>query len=590
MWIKEIFMSNSNRKMTINGVCVCKYRIVYGNGCYPSEKTAAYELAKYIELTTSHKLPVTDDTAPAGEYEIAVGKTNREGAEYTIDREKYGHEGYRILTCGTRLVIAGGVERGTMYGVYDFIRKYMNWEFYTPTLEKMKSEDDIVIENIDEDFIPQFEYRDLDWIFARDVVYATKMHLNGPYRKYGKERGGELKWGGAIHSLGSYFEGMDSHKEQPCLTNEDNIQTVIKKIEKYMEEHPDCEIFEISQNDNQNYCKCERCAKLDEENSGGDPRNHSASVVYFINRLAEHFKDKYPKLHFQTFAYQYSRTAPTNMKLADNVIIKLCPMECCYHHPLYDKDCEANQLFCRDLESWQKIAKKIYIWEYSTNYCYFLSPFANLETQRLNMRWYAENNVAGVYPEANYICESGECAELRGFLQAKLMWEPYMTKEEYYAYYDEFLQAYYGSGWKYIKKFLEWVETEAKKNHMDIWAHPDRIISFEVWKPMLKEIASWWDEAEKGAKDDPDTLEHVQRSRLQFTLIELTLTWEERFDGQTKESRDEYRRDCMKFYNTLVLKNIGWREAYMFPPKVNFSAPPLSWCNAHTYGEPETED
>lgn len=578
-------MSNKLRKLTIAGECVCKYQIVYNEKSNKSEGNAANELAKYIALTTGHELPVVTDDAPATEHEIIVGHTNREGELYTVDREKYEYEGYMIGVYGKKLVIAGHERRGTLYGVYDFLEKHLNWRFFVPGLELMRSEEDVDIpEGFFEEKLPVFEYRDIDWIYARDVVWANKAKLNGGYRRYDEAHGSNLPWGGAIHSLGSYFDDVNSYKEQPCLSDPKNIEIVIAKIEKIMEEKPWIELFEISQNDNQNYCKCERCNAIAEEEG-----NQAGVLIRFINALSDHFKDKYPKLHFQTFAYQYTRTAPKKTVPRDNVVIKLCPMECCYHHPLY-ADCPQNLAFASDLESWKKAAKKIYIWDYSTNYSYFLAPFPNLSVQRKNVRWFAENNVKGLYPEGNYCAPSGEFAELRGYLQAKLMWDPYMSEEEYNYHMDDFLEGYYGAGWQEIKKFIDFTEREAHKRHCDLWSHPNLVIPLEVWKENAAEIHTWWDAAEEAVKEDALRLEHVQRSRLQFTFLELTVTWEDRFEGKDKASRDAYRRDCMKFYNTLVKGGIYWREAYDYPPKVNFSAPPLSWCNAHTYGEEETED
>ena len=38
---------------------------------------------------------------------------------------------------------------------------------------------------------------------------------------------------------------------------------------------------------------------------------------------------------------------------------------------------------------------------------------------------------------------------------SKILWNPYMTEEEYYAHIDEFLEAFYGPGWTYIRKYID---------------------------------------------------------------------------------------------------------------------------------------
>jgi len=579
-------MAENKRAFRICGEDASKYVIVYTDASYPSEKTAALELAKYVELTCGIKLPLVPDTTPAVEHEIIVGHTSREAdGSYVIPREKYAYEGYRILTVGKKLVIAGAERRGTMYGVYDFLDKFFGWRFYTPEIERSVTTGDIDIpEGTDIDFVPYMEYRDIDWVYARDQVYAAKVHANGGYRTFDPEHGGELAFGGGDHNMGDFFDLENHHIQQPCLSDPEKVDLAIKRIGEYLERHPDLDIFEISQNDNQAYCTCDKCRAVDEEEG-----NHAGTMLRFINKVSDAFREKYPKLQIQTFAYQYTRHAPKVTKPRDNVIIKICPMECCYHHPLY-ADCPQNVAFADDFESWAKVAKKMYVWDYSTNFCYFLAPFPNFEVMWQNMRWFADRNVKGMYPEGNYCSKSGEFGELRGYLQTRLMWNPYMSREEYYAYMDDFLDAYYGPGWKWIRKYIDWIEERSKFRHCDLWSHPDLVIPLDEWRENAAEIASWWDAAEEGAKDLPLQLDNVKRSRLQFTMLEQTVTWEERFRDGNKRSKENYRQKNLAFYNTLVKQDISWREAYGYPPKVNFEAPPLSWCDAHTYMLPYDED
>ncbi len=573
-----------NKKLTICGNDIRKYVIISGAEAAPSEARVAKELAKYILETTGYEPTVMSDACPVGDYEIIVGKTNREGELYTVCREELGDEGYVIMTAGTKLIIAGGEKRGTMYGVYDFLEKYLGWRFFTLTLEKCYGDDEIDIpEGLMDKKVPLFEYRELDWVCARDKHWAVKAKINGNYRKFGEDFGGELNWGGAIHSLYHYLDST-MMGSQPCLSDPKNIESVIQQVGKILEQQPDLDIFEISQNDNQNYCKCERCQQIDEEEG-----SHSGTLIRLINALADAFKDKYPKLHFQTFAYQYTRKPPQKTKPRDNVIIKLCPIECCYSHAFNDESCKANVEFKADLEAWNEVVKKVYVWDYSTNYAWFTAPFPNFRIMRDNIRFFADNSVTGYYPEANYIYPSGEFAELRSYLHAKLMWDPYLSDEEYDRHMREFLEAYYGAGWENILKFINFTCDEVSNSHSDLWSHPSLVIPYEKWIAHNEEITGWWDAAEEAVKDDKETLENVKRSRLQYTLIKLSIEHDARFEKGDAESRKQYYYDNLKFYNDLVKDNIGWREAFTWPPKIDFQRPPLEWANPHTYGLPEEE-
>ena len=46
-----------------------------------------------------------------------------------------------------------------------------------------------------------------------------------------------------------------------------------------------------------------------------------------------------------TLAYRYTRQAPKTIKPADNVIIRLCSIECCFSHPLAERISIAGDSF-----------------------------------------------------------------------------------------------------------------------------------------------------------------------------------------------------------------------------------------------------
>ncbi|MBR4882055.1 MAG: S-layer homology domain-containing protein, partial [Clostridia bacterium] len=75
MFSKYLYLEPS---YTINGNDLSLYTIVYSEGEIESVKEAAEFLSENIELSLGITLPVATDTTPATDYEILVGKTNRE--------------------------------------------------------------------------------------------------------------------------------------------------------------------------------------------------------------------------------------------------------------------------------------------------------------------------------------------------------------------------------------------------------------------------------------------------------------------------------------------------------------------------------
>ncbi len=465
------------------------YVIVYGQNASASEKQAAAVLQKYFKQISGIELKTVDDSAAEAEKEIIVGKTSREGESFTVDRAALGDDGISFLTVGKKLVIAGGEKRGTLYAVYEFLYKYFNCRWYTKDVTVIpKAESLSVPADIDYTYVPPFEYRETDWISPHDTEYSLANHLNGnSYRWLSEENGGTFGYAnGLAHTMASlvpssYFAedpeifalGVNSGErttDQPCLTNPKTLEIAMESVRNILRSNPKA-IVCITQNDNQNYCVCDKCKAVDEEEG-----SHSGTVIRFVNAIADGLKDEFPDAVFDTFAYQYTRKAPLKVKPLPNVIVRICSIECCFAHPLNDESCEQNAAFYKDILDWQKICGRIYVWDYTTNYAHYIGPFPDFGVLQENMKFYLNNNVKGMYAEGNYTAAecNGEFAELRAYLLSRLMWQPDMEN------YDEeilnFCCAYYGEAGPYIKQYIDMTTKNTgtsslfKKNHMGIYS------------------------------------------------------------------------------------------------------------------------
>lgn len=476
----------SGELLTVDG----DYVIVCGENASPSEKNAAKTLTKYLNEISGVELKVVSDTTPEAEKEIVVGKTNREGKDFMIDRAALGDDGIRFITVGKSLVIAGGEKRGTLYAVYEFLYKYFNCRWYSKDVKVIPAKDKLEIPaEIDFTYVPPFEYRETDWISPRDAEYSVANHLNGnTYRSLSEENGGTFGYvGGLCHTMAtlvpsSYFAenpemfalGVRTGErttDQPCLTNPKTLEVAKQTARSILSQNPKA-IISITQNDNQNYCVCDKCRAVDEEEG-----SQAGTMIRFVNAIAEELGKEFPDAVFDTFAYQYTRKAPLKVKPLPNVTVRICSIECCFAHPLSDSKCKENAAFHQDILDWQEICNRIYVWDYTTNYSNYNGPFPDFGVLDKNMKFYVENNVKGMYAEGNYQAaeSNGEFAELRAYLLSRLMWNPYMEN-----YDDEILGfccAYYGEAGPYVKQYIDMtVENTGtrslfKQNHMMIYSN-----------------------------------------------------------------------------------------------------------------------
>lgn len=440
-------------------------RVVVSQTASPQERYAADTLARYLRRITGQTPAVVTDDAPANSAEIAVGSTNRSADEDLPDG------GYHIFSADDTLCIVGGGNKGAIYGVFAFLRVFCACRWYAHDEIVVPQRDTIRIPaDTDVTYTPYFEYTETDWLSSTsDPEYSLANGLNGGNcRTLSEAQGGTVRFYPFCHSLSTVFCArsayFDTHPEyfalhdgkrtpnQLCLTNPDTLRIVQTQVLDYLQSHnnpqDDLEIISITQDDNRDYCECPTCRTIDDLNG-----SHAGTNVAFANAVADAVKDAgYDNVAIETFAYQYTRKPPTAVVPRDNVIIRLCSIECCFCHPLDDADCRENRDFMRDLRDWNKICSRIYIWDYTTNYWETLCLYPDFGVLQRNMQIFYENHVRGVFEEGNAAEDcNAEFGELRAYLLARLMQDPYL---DYDAEMRGFLDAYYGAGGAAICNFL----------------------------------------------------------------------------------------------------------------------------------------
>ncbi len=508
-----------------------------------AEVYAASELQKYLEMKG---VSVAED---------AYLMTLR--IDPSMKDDSYKIQVFRKKGDGT--VITGGNARGMIYGVYRFLEDQAGIRFFTPDLEVIP-EGPMSVTTGTTVFEPIFDKRSFDWYvnWCTSSDWMVKNGINdcpwfGPFQeKYG---GSWESTGVSCHTLGMLTETGDSGSPNPCLTDPENLRKAIANLRKMLEDNPNLNYVSVSQNDCLEYCHCENCAAVDAEE--GSP---SGTMLRFVNAVAADIAEDYPYVTVDTLAYQYTQKAPKITKPLPNVAVRLCTVYCHFTHPISDKECSNTAAFNVDFEEWSKICDNIYIWDYTTNYRYCIPTYANLTVIRENMQYFADNNVRGMFPEGNYFSLSGEFGELRAYLLAKLMMDPYMSERDYYTHMDEFLAAYYGKGWKYIRAYIDSTSALAARGCQSIYDETFKGISEEDYLLMEEHYEEWWSKAEELAGD---RFASVQRSRLQWRYIKLML-----------HPNEEDARALIADVNAA---GVAWGEGRVIPDDVDLTKPPHEW-------------
>ena len=524
------------RKLIIKGTEISAVRVCAGVS--EPEQYAAEELKKYLSA-----IGITVTDAPDA-YPMT-----------TATDPTVGRDGFRMTAAENGLTVTGGNGRGVIYGVYRMLEKFAGVRYFLPGLETL-GKGDIVID-ADYAYTPVFEMRQSDWQCSNnDEDWCLKNGINR--RQIPKEHGGHIRYGTFVHTMGR-LTGV-GEPNQPCLSDPEVLKKAIASVREILASDPSISIISVSQNDNRNYCTCEKCAATDAEE--GSP---AGTLLRFVNAVADDIAEDYPNVVIDTLAYQYTRPTPKITRPRPNVCVRLCSIKCCFSHPLDDDTCAQNEKFHRDIVAWNEVCDRIYIWDYVTDFAHYIPTFPNLSVLRENMRFYADHHVRGMYPEGAHNARlSGEFAELKAYLLAKLMWNPYMSAVEYNTLTDEFMAAYYGAGWRYLRSYVDLMESMTKGRHMGIFEYPNNYLDYDKLSAMEETLDAWWDKAEAMAGD---RLDAVKRSRFQWRYLKLEL-------HPDAEAGRQFYASCME-------RGIKWNEwITMEPDKIDYALPPSKWAES----------
>jgi len=531
------------------------WTIVVAEDATPSERFAAEEFQTLWETWTSMVLTIARPAdVPAGGV-IAVGPGA--AAAFGLSNDGLGDEGLRYDLDAERLVITGGRPRGTLYGVYEFFERVVGTRFLThdhtwfPALS-----DTPILKPATYDYVPPFTFR---WSYYAEnsahPAFAARKRINTipkdekfggvtpqnlinhsfhrlcPASKYGEEHP-------------EYFALVDGERKlemhgggpELCLTNPDVVDVVVEAVLKDLRAQPHLRNYSVSQNDNDSYCRCDNCMAIIERE--GTPMG---AYLTFVNAVAERIEPEFPNTTIGTLAYWHTRKPPKTIRPRHNVQFQLCSIECCTLHAINDPDCPKNRAFCDDLATWKTLSDDIWIWNYNTNFANYDLPFPSLRSIEPNVKYFLNNNVHGLFMQANGNGMSGEMSDLRNYVLSHTIWNP---QEGGWDRVEEFCRLHYGPSAKPILKYLNYLHDMADKKGVHPECFPTALESGLDQEVALKAMA-WFEKAMDRAPDD------VVRNRVEKASLcaykALLAT-----SGSTRYSDGKCYLDIPEEYATLI--------------------------------------
>lgn len=434
---------------------ITSHIVTLGAGASKPERHAARELAGTLAMITGRRTAVVAPARAGRRPCIAVGAAAAAAIGLPPSAWRgLGDEGFVMRTLGPNLVLSGApaAPRGTLYAVVTFLEDILGCRWWTPDAARIPRLESIEIPRLRRRHVPRFEYREVLYRHTWEARWAVRNRTNGLWERdpagIPAEWGGHHEYAGFVHTVlglappDKYFAAhpewyaeVDGERKptQLCLTNRGVLAVATEQVRARLRSQPSATIVSVSQNDNWDKCTCAACRAVDRREGSS-----AGSMLRFVNRIAAAIEKEFPRVSVDTLAYQYTRRAPRHVRPRRNVIVRLCSFECDFLHPFTHDN---NRSFRRDIAAWSRIARRLYVWDYVTNYAHFVQPYPNWYALGENMRFFARHRVAGVFEQANNSSLGGELAELRAWVLAKLMWDPTRDSDALIA---EFLDGYYG--------------------------------------------------------------------------------------------------------------------------------------------------
>jgi len=443
------------------------------------ERRAASELQTYVKKASGAELPIRIEGEASDNTSIVLG-----GACRGLKNPAVG-DGFTIEMDGEAIKIAGGNQRGTLYGVYAFLEDPLGVRWYVPEEigEVVPRSTTIRVAPVNRQEHPDFEYR---WI-GRGSEWSARNRNNVGLPEIGvnifrsahtfrtfldprKHFAEHPEWFALVDGERRMFEST-THRNQICTSNPSAVEEVIKNMRALLDENPEIHMVTLFPNDGMGFCECGDCKALDEPewatveevNVSGRAvglRGYgtlSRRMMIFNNAVAKTLYETHPDVMVKVGAYSCYTSPPKDRSLAHfkNIIVQICH-SWCHNHAICDTSCEINADFKRAIEGWSRITPGgVMLYEYYYKVAQCELPFPIIHAIRQDLPYFKSIGVKGVYTQ--YSSNWGTLT-LPYYVPSRLLWD---CEADVDRLVEEFCEKFYGPAAEPMKRYYERLERAA---------------------------------------------------------------------------------------------------------------------------------
>lgn len=549
-------------RLTLCGYGIEQYEILIPDNTNDNLNVFSAKLSQYIKNATGTALSVVTPETATAEHFIEIRPD-------TDDLYGLGKEGYIIETNENGVIIHGGVPRGCMYGMLDFLSVYVDISFKEDKTVSNKWTRVAVETGIWDRWEPLFEYRcvrvsgygGLEHFMIPDKINALESSSTLQSSRYGNALGRTFA---NAHSFASLIESADEYT-QPCLSDSAILAEATVSVLALIEQREafgyvigeEMNQISCSLEDNPDYCVCSVCkaAYAKEGTLAG-------TLLPFVNAVATTVGTVYPDIDIFTIAYYDYRIPPKTVYPVDNVIICYC-WNGCNNHMFGSGECAEYPMHAIGYNSlieesyylgWADKTDNLYVWYYSTSFVYALGASPNIYNLHNDIRWLYDHGCKGVFVEGS---GSNAFEGLKGYLAAIMEENPLLTYEEYLESMYAWLENHYGAGWESILKYID-MTTEAgdmMSCFVNNYEMPFDMYNREYMAEHYKEMEALFEDAYSKAKTQTQK-NNIRKTSVHMYFLCLSATYEDMYLNGDEAQKAEWEADySTKLY--AYAKNYG---------------------------------
>ena len=491
-----------NSSMFIQKEELYNYKIVLPDKASACLLYAAKLLREYLGKATGVTVEISCDQTLTNQM-ISLGGTEQYKQKRTkadLTRLK-NDDGLYIDTEDGNLYIVGLTDRGVLYGVVEYLERFLNIRFFTadcetvPTVEQLPLPQDfyyypplrmrtyIIGDTYDDTRKEGYVSPKLDHIVkthTRDVFteideeHGGKVELYGrnishnfhfyvPHEKYGQTHPEFYK---AINVNGEATYTIDITNgilEDGSIDNtveESVVKIVIEEMKKDILQYPDVKVFLLTQEDGDDYFN-------DENNQAQEAKyKRSGILIRFCNAVVRALNEWSKKelngrvIKIATFAYAYAQYAPVkynNDKLEpldktviadENLIIQLA----IFANGTYSYFDERQDDRVKNiLKEWKTVGKQFWFWGYDIDFANYLGYYDSFAHIKENVEGFIDYGIDYLCINAAYDTEYCWQNNMRGYAYHRLMWNPSLDAQELL---EDYIDNYYGVAANSVREMM----------------------------------------------------------------------------------------------------------------------------------------